>query len=48
MESVILELDVALGKYGRNEQVVVGDFNLYHEHWFEELPLPIHGNRKKA
>jgi hypothetical protein len=39
---------MALGKYKQNEQVVVGDFNLYHEHWFGSLPLPVHGSRKKA
>jgi hypothetical protein len=47
-ESAIPELDVALSKYNANDQVVVGDFNLYHESWFGDLPLPIHGNRKRA
>jgi exonuclease III len=47
-ESVIPELDVALNRYRQNDQVVVGDFNLYHEEWFGETRLPVHGTRKKA
>jgi hypothetical protein len=26
----------------------VGDFNLYHEHWFGDAVLLVYGNRKKA
>jgi hypothetical protein len=45
---MILELDVALDKYKSNDQVVIGDFNLYYKMWFGDLPLLTIGNRKRA
>ncbi len=37
-----------LNKYQQNNQIVVGDFNLYHKKWFGERHLPVYRTRKKA
>lgn len=44
--SVLPELDLALEKYKMREQVVVGDFNLHHTHWYGTRPLPARRKRQ--
>ena len=39
-ESTLPEIDIALGKYHANSQVVVGDFNLHHSMWYKDKPMP--------
>ncbi len=47
-ESAIPELDLALKKFEENDQLVVGDFNVYHEDWFGNLPMPECPQSKRA